>query len=575
MTPASAAPLPSNCDLLVIGSGAGGLSAAVVAARLGLKVLVVEKEPVYGGTTAWSGGWMWIPRNPLAVAANITEELEQPLAYLRHELGAQFDEGRARAFLENGPRMVEFFRRHTALEFVDGNTVPDFHGNTPGAATGGRSVCAAPFDARQLGGRIAQLKPPLAETTLWGMGIAGTELRHFLNASRSAKSFCYVARRVMRHWRDLLLHGRGMWLVNGNALVARLAASAFDAGVELRVSCPARRLLEAGRPGGWRGREHPTGEIEIHAARGVVLACGGFPHDVKRKRELLPHTFTGEQHWSAASLGNTGDGLTLGESAGGTIARDLESAAALAPVSLVPRRDGTVAHFPHLIERAKPGLIAVVRNGRRFTNEADSITISCAACSRPRRQGQLAEAWLICDHRFIRRYGLGAVKPAPMPMRASLRSGYLKCERSLAALAQACGIDADTLQRTVQRYNLHARSGADPDFGKGETPYNRVQGDASLDGPNPCMAPIEHGPFYAVRIVAGSLGTFAGLVTNASAQVLDARRQPIPGLYAGGNDMSSVMGGNYPSGGITLGPAMTFGFVAACHAAGRDPARVA
>lgn len=151
MTPPSAAPLPPCCDLLVIGSGAGGLSAAVVAARLGLKVLVVEKEPVYGGTTAWSGGWMWIPRNPLAVAANITEELEQPLAYLRHELGTQFDEGRARAFLENGPRMVEFFRRHTALEFVDGNAVPDFHGNTPGAVTGGRSVCAAPFDARRLG----------------------------------------------------------------------------------------------------------------------------------------------------------------------------------------------------------------------------------------------------------------------------------------------------------------------------------------------------------------------------------------------------------------------------------------
>jgi succinate dehydrogenase/fumarate reductase flavoprotein subunit len=575
MTPASAAPLSSYCDLLVIGSGAGGLSAAVVAARLGLKVLVVEKEPFYGGTTAWSGGWMWIPRNPLAVAANITEDLDQPLAYLRHELGAQFDEGRARAFLENGPRMVEFFRRHTALEFVDGNAVPDFHGNTPGAVTGGRSVCAAPFDARRLGGRIIQLKPPLAETTLWGMGIAGTELRHFLNASRSAKSLCYVARRVIRHWRDLLLHGRGMWLVNGNALVARLAASAFEAGVELRVSCPARRLLrQDGRVVG-AVVSTPQGELEIHAARGVVLACGGFPHDVKRKRELLPHTSTGEEHWSAASLGNTGDGLTLGESAGGTIARDLESAAALAPVSLVPRRDGTVAHFPHLIERAKPGLIAVVRNGRRFTNEADSYHDFMRGLLKATQAGQPAEAWLICDHRFIRRYGLGAVKPAPMPMRASLRSGYLKGECSLAALAQACGIDADELQRTVQRYNLQARSGADPDFGKGETPYNRVQGDASLDGPNPCMAPIEHGPFYAVRIVAGSLGTFAGLVTNASAQVLDERRQPIPGLYAGGNDMSSVMGGNYPSGGITLGPAMTFGFVAACHAAGRDPARVA
>ena len=562
------APAAQNCDLLVIGSGAGGLSAAVTAAHRGLNVIVIEKEAQYGGTTAWSGGWMWIPRNPLAVAAGIHEDIAAPLAYLRHELGAQFDEARACAFLDNGPKMVEFFRTHTALQFIDGNGVPDFHGRTPHAATGGRSVGAAPFDGRRLGPRIGALKPPLLETTLWGMGIAsGAELRHFLNATRSAASFWHVAKQVLRHGRDLALHGRGMRLVNGNALVAALAASAFEAGVAIRVSSPARRLLTKGGRVTGAVVGTPDGDIAIHAARGVVLACGGFPHDAARKQALLPHAPTGREHWSAASRGNTGDGLRLGEGAGGTVAADLVQAAALAPVSLVPRADGSVAHFPHLIERAKPGLIAVDAAGGRFTNEADSYHDFMQALLKATPAGQEVAAWLVCDHAFIRRYGLGAAKPAPMPLGGLLKNGYLRRGATLTALAQACGIDAAGLERTVQRYNRQARQGRDADFAKGETPYNRVQGDAAAGHPNPCMAPLERGPFYAVKVVSGSLGTFAGLRANASAQVLDGQGRPIAGLYAGGNDMNSLMGGCYPSGGITLGPAMTFGFIAGHHAA--------
>jgi len=560
----------ATCDLLVVGSGAGGLSAAVTAAHLGLKVIVVEKDPQFGGTTAWSGGWMWIPRNPLAVEAGLLERIEKPLSYLRRELGAQFDESRALTFLRNGPRMVAFFRRHTALQFIDGNAIPDFHGHTVDAATGGRSICAAPFDARVLGARMHDLKPPLHETTLWGMGIAsGAELRHFMGAMRSWTSLAYVAKRVAAYVLDVLRHGQGMRLVNGHALAGALLASAVEAGVDLRVNSPAQRLLQdKGRVVGALLKT-PEGEVTVRASRGVVLACGGFPHDRARKRALLPHAPTGEEHYSAASRGNTGDGLRLGEAVGAQVATDLAHAAAMAPVSLVPRSDGTWAHFPHLIERAKPGLIAVTRHGQRFTNEADSYHDFMRGLLAALPAGELAQAWLVCDHRFIRRYGLGAVKPAPMPLSPWLGNGYLVRGATLAALAEACGVDAAGLQATVSRYNAQAQTGVDEDFHKGETPYNRIQGDATFPGPSPCMAPLSQGPFYAVRVVAGSLGTFAGCRANAHAQVLQAHGEPVPGLYASGNDQSSMMGGHYPSGGITLGPAMTFGFIAAHHAAER------
>ncbi|MFZ4288498.1 FAD-dependent oxidoreductase [Variovorax sp. HJSM1_2] len=559
------------CDLLVIGSGAGGLATAVTAAHLGLKVLVVEKEAQFGGTTAWSGGWMWIPCNPLAVSAGLVEDVARPWSYLQHELGAQFDAQRADAYLAAGPRMVTFFKTHTALQFIDGNAIPDFHGRTTDAAQGGRSICAAPFDARRLGRKVALLKPPLPETTLWGMGIAsGAELRHFLNALRKPASFCYVSRQVLRYARDRLLYGRGMRLVNGNALAAGLAASAWEAGVEIQLNSPARDLLvEQGRVTGAVIRS-PQGDVSVRATRGVVLACGGFPFDALRLKQLLPHAPTGVEHWSAAARGNTGDGLRMGEAAGGAVARDLAQAAALAPVSLVPRRDGSVAHFPHLIERGKPGLIAVTPSGQRFVNEADSYHDFMRGLLAATPAGEPVQAWLLCDHAFIRHYGLGAVKPAPLPMRAMLRNGYLKRGASLAALARACGINSDGLQATVLRYNAMAQAGRDADFAKGETAYNCMQGDAAAGWPNACMAPLARGPFYAVRVVPGSLGTFAGLKTNTQAQVLDAQNAPIAGLYAVGNDMNSLMGGHYPSGGITLGPAMTFGFIAAHHAAHRS-----
>lgn len=559
--------LPDACDLLVVGSGAGGLSAAVTAAWLGLHVVVVEKAPVLGGTTAWSGGWLWVPGNPLALAAGIVEGAQAPRDYLRHLLGAQYDALRIDAFLTHAPAMLQFYADHTALRFIDGNKMPDFHGRAPGAQTGGRSVCAAPFDGRLLGPHLGSLRRPLDLLSFLGMGIGGgADLRHFLRATRALDSFVYAAKRIARHLLDIPRHGRGTTLMGGNALVAALMKSALDRGVTLCASHEARQLVvEDGRVVGARIGT-PAGERMLRARRGVVLATGGFPHDVVRRKQLFAHAPTGHEHWSAAPLTNTGDGLRLGERVGARISVGA-NAGAWAPVSLVPRADGSVTAFPHLVERGKPGLIAVMRDGRRFVDEAGDYHSFMQALLAQVPAGEPVQAWLVCDHRFQRRFGLGHSKPWPLPLHGALQSGYLKRARTIEALAQACGIDAAGLAGTVADFNAVAADGRDPQFGRGGTPYDRLQGDAEHAGPNPCVAPLLQAPFYAVRIVPGSLGTFAGLAGNEHAQVLDEQGAPIAGLYAAGNDLASVMGGHYPSGGITLGPAMTFGYVLAHHAA--------
>jgi succinate dehydrogenase/fumarate reductase flavoprotein subunit len=556
---------PIECDVLVVGSGAGGLSTAVTAAWHGLKVIVAEKEAVFGGTTAWSGGWMWAPRSPLAQRAGIVEDPEAPHAYLREVLGNNFDEARVSAFLSAAPEMVAFFEKNTALQFEGGNKIPDTYGNAPGAGTGGRSVIAAPYDARRLGDLVNRLRRPMRETTFMGMTIqAGPDLAAFMNVTRSLKAFIHVTRRFSRHLMDLAIHRRGMQLRNGIALVARLLRSATDLGVDLRTSSPATRLLQQGGAVCGAVLKTPEGEVEVRTRRGVVLAAGGFPHDPDRRHPLFP---ADKEHLTVAAPSATGDGLRLGESAGGTVDRSLAAPGAWCPVSLVSFPDGSVGRFPHIIERGKPGIIGVLADGRRFCNEGNGYHDYVKAMLSAVAPGREVASWLVCTRAFQRRYGLGIARPTPMSERPYIRSGYLRAGRTIAELARICGIDPAGLERTLADYNLDARKGEDPAFGRGSTLYNRLQGDAN-NRPNPCVAPIEQGPFYAVKVFPGSFGTFAGLKTDAGARVLDASGVPIPGLYAVGTDMASVMGGHYPAGGINLGPAMTFGYIAGCHAAG-------
>jgi succinate dehydrogenase/fumarate reductase flavoprotein subunit len=569
--PTSSAAPAVQTDVLVIGSGAGGLSAAVTAAYHGLRVVVVEKAEVCGGATAWSGGWAWTPGNPLAKADGVDEDPEQFRTYLRHRLGDRYDAARIDAFLEAVPHMVGFFEGRTRLQFTPGAKIRDIYGKTPGAGTGHRSVGPAPINARRLSPRVRRLlRGQLYETSFLGMGImAGPDLTRFLSASQgSLQGLAYAAWRVGRHILDLAVHRRGMHLVNGTALVGRLLQSAEDLGVDVRVSTPAVRLTtdDSGRVTG-AVVSGPEGRYEIEAARGVVLAAGGFPNDVQRRAALFPKTPTGREHWTLAPKEADGDGITLGESVGAQFVTDVESPAAWCPVSLVPYRSGRVGTFPHIMDRAKPGSIGVRRDGKRFVNEANGYYDYVSALVAATPEGEAVESWQIADSRFVRRYPLGMAKPLPVPLFPYLRSGYLKRGRTLEELAAACGIDPAGLRETVERFNEGARRGADPEFERGETEFNRYGGDPKV-GPNPSLAPIEQGPFYAVKVVPGSFGTFAGLAADGRARVLRADGSAVEGLYVAGNDQASIMGGFYPAGGINLGPALTFGYVA-----GRELAR--
>jgi succinate dehydrogenase/fumarate reductase flavoprotein subunit len=562
-------PEKTSYDVIVIGSGAGALSAAVTAAQLGLDVVVVEKESQFGGTTARSGGVLWIPNSPQAKRLGIADNVDTARTYMKHETGSHFDSERVEAFLTAAPQAVAFFEENTAVQFVAVPEFSDYHPDAPGGRPGGRSILAAPFAATELGQEMKRLRPPLREITFVGMMFnASQEVQHFFNITRSMKSAIYVAKRLLAHAGEMLRHGRATRLTNGNALAGRLAKSCFDLHIPILTSTPARRIvMEDGVATGVEV-EIDGQRMLLTARRGVVLGTGGFPQDPDLRKRLFPHAAkTGQEHWSPAPPGNTGDGWRMAEAVGAKAITDLPNAAAWIPVSRVPYHDGTKGVFPHLIDRYKPGVIAVSRHGRRFVNEADSYHDFGQALLKACAGESETTAWLICDHRALRRYGLGFVKPAPLPLWPHLKNGYLLRGRTLAELAAKAGIDGTALRQTVDAVNIDARRGEDTEFGKGSTAYNRFLGDPHHK-PNPCIATIEEGPFYAIQVFMGDLGTFAGLSTDASARVQDKNGQPIRGLYAVGNDASSVMGGNYPGGGITLGPALTFGYIAGRHLAG-------
>jgi len=546
-----------TCDLLVIGSGAAGLTAAITAASGGLDVIVIEKSEYVGGATAWSGGWVWLP-----AAHSDGEDVNKTIEYLTNSLGGNADKLKIDTYARQASSLEKLLLKQTPVRFQKDITIPDYHINIAGYVAGGRSRVVAPIDGRSLGRDIDRLRKPMPVLTLAGlMPSAGPEMKHFFNATRSFRSGIYVMRRLFIHAINLHKARRNLTLTNGNALAGGLFKGALDLGVKVLTNASARSLTFEDNLVSGAVAETATGLIQIKANRGVVLACGGFPSSVSMRERFYKHAPTGREHWTVVPPECDGDGLRLGEKISARISTPDADAGAWVPVSMVPQPDGTETPFPHFADRPKPGLIAVQSDGKRFANEASPYFHFMKSLFDVTPKGEVPSAWLICDHRFQRRYGLGFSKPFPFAIGRNVSSGYLTAATTLRTLAQRCNIDEAAFIETVASYNANAAKGKDREFGRGSEPINRAQGDPSVS-PNPCVRPILKPPFYAVKVLPGCLGSFAGIKTDEKARVLDEADQPIRGLYACGSDMASMMVGHYPAGGISLGPALVFGHIA-------------
>lgn len=561
-------PVEANCDLLVVGSGAGGFAAAVTAAHCGQEIIIAEKHKQFGGTTAWSGGVVWVPCNAVSLDGGVEDSINAAQTYLGQE-HANLDHARVEEYLYNAPQMIDFFTRETDVRFTS-SLHGDRHPERQGGLISGRSLSPLPYSGTELGQWFRHLAPPPAETMLYGMQIGyGHEYMDFLNATRSIKSATRVFGYFLRYGLALMRFGRNTLLYNGNALIARLARSAQRHNVDLWLDSPVVDLLiENERVVGARIVRRGTPVI-VRASKGVVLATGGYPHDLVRVSKTHAHVRKGSRHFSRAPLTNTGDGIRMAEAIGASFQADLTSPAALTPVSFTTQANGTLSFYPHLFDRPKPGFIAVTPDGHRFCDETISYHDFVLQMIEHCDALEGVHSYLICDHTAIRRYGMGAARQTPFPLSPHIRSGYLVEGRTPEDLAAKLGMDGAVLTATISRYNQGAEQGTDAEFRRGESAYGRLMGDPHHER-NPCVGPLTKPPFYAAKLFPGDIGTFAGLRTGGNGRVLNAEGHVIPGLYAAGNDMASVMGGAYPAGGTTLGPAMTFGHLAALHACRRN-----
>ena len=551
----------NNFDIVVLGSGAAGMTTALVAATEGLRVCLLEKTDRIGGTTAWSGGMVWAPQSSVAREAGYEDDADAVLRYLTALIPGAEQNSRMAAFLRAIPEAVDYLARHTQVHLQPVPVYPDYYPELEGATDGGRVLEPAPFDATALGNDLQLLRLPLPEFALFGdMMLARPDIPHLRNFYKSPASFLIALRLLSRHAWQKVRYGRGTSLVLGNALVARFLVSLRRAGVVIRTETNIAAPI-LGADGAVQGVRLSQGD-EIRTRYGVILATGGFTHDPSRRRQHLPGPLADN---SATAPGATGDGARFAEAIGGQFSEGATGNAFWAPVSRYTRPDGSIANYPHTVtDRAKPGLIAVNGQGCRFVNEAISYHAFVQALLADHNigAGQEAGTWLICDARFLWKYGLGAVKPMSLNRQFFKRQGYLVEAPSIKALEDRLSLPSGGLVATVETYNRHAMTGSDPTFGRGGDSYQRFLGDPA-QSPNPCIAPIEKPPFFAVKIWAGDLGAAAGLATDEAARVLDDAGRAISGLYAVGADTRSVMEGSYPGPGITLGPAIAFGYLAA------------
>lgn len=562
-------------DVVVCGSGAGGMTAALCAGQLGLSAVVIEKSDRYGGTSAVSGGGIWIPCNDQMAGAGMPDSEAEALTYLKHLIGSDVPASKLEAYVRYAREMVGYLAQHLDVRFSVVPKYPDYYPDKPGGKAGARSMQPVPVDALELGAEFERQREPLRSTLVLGR-IAMDQVEAHTLFARSAGWVWLTIRLLWNYWTDFSWRRR-TWrdrrLTLGQALTGSLRLAMLRRQVPLLLETGLQSLIaEQGRVTGvvvqQRGKT-----LRLGARRGVIIATGGFESNQSLREQYLRAPT--QAQWTAAPRINEGDGLRAGQALGAATAfMDLTWGA---PTVNVPGASSSTAVF---VERSLPGCVVVNGQGRRFGNEAAPYTeFVYAVQADQQKTGAAVPCWMVFDARFRKNYPCGPFMPASIMPDSKLPADwvgtvYEKAD-TLEALAARIRVDAAGLRETVDKMNGYARTGVDLEFGKGNNAFDRYYADPRVT-PNPCLAPLVEAPFYAIKLYPGEIGTKGGLVTDEAARVLRADGTWIEGLYAIGNCAAAVMGKTYAGAGATLGPAMTFGYLAAKDiAASRQAARAA
>ncbi len=541
-----------SADFVIIGSGGGGLTAAIAAADDGLSVVVLEKQSMIGGSTAMSGGVVWLPNNPVMAEDRIDDSFDAGMAYFEDvvgEVGPASSTAKRAAFLTEGSAMITALRKH-GMRFERADGYSDYYSNAEGGNEAGRSLEPLPYDARKLGDLRHRLMPGMAKHI--GLAVKTNELRAIQYFNRSIPSLFAAARVFLRTHVSRLL-GKDL-LTNGGSLMGQMLEIVNDNGTPIWLdSAVSELIVHDGRVVGAKVvREGRT--VNVEGRSGVLIASGGFGHNAAM-RSLHSGDQPNDGSWSMANPGDTGEVLRCAIELGAQT--DLMDEAWWLPSTIRELGGSTLGQA-----RQRPGAILVDNNGARFCNEANSMVEVAKAMY----DVGAVPCWAITDERYRRRYANGMSLPGHMP-KEWFTNGWVKTAPTVEELAEKIEVDPDALASTVARFNQHARDGKDPDFGRGESAYNRCMGDPAHK-PNPALGPLDKGPFYAVQIFPADVGTCGGLIADEHGRVLGDDGAPISGLYATGNATATVMGRSYLGAGGSIAYGMIFGFVAARHAAG-------
>ena len=539
-------------DVVIMGSGAAGLTAALVAAKAGLKVAVLEKAAHFGGTTAISGGGVWIPGSPQALAAGVNDSADVARGYAMGVVGNRAEKALIDAYIDTGPAMVEWLAANSSVHFLLSPPSSDWYPEISGAADHGRLLAPAEFDGKQLGANFNRLSRPREEFNAPGGMMIDLFDLPYLARLPAPGALWHMAKIAIRFAIDKQRLGRGSRLTMGTALAGRLLHSALAAGVALYEDAPVEGLVvNDGRVTGVTARI--KGQVtEIAATKGVVLASGGFSANVEMRKAYIPFA---EHHLSILPYANTGDGINAATAAGAVMGAENHVNAVWAVASKRTRADGYVERFAHLMDMSKPGCIAVNQRGERFANEASVHFVDAMHAN------GAVPAHIIANGAFVKKYGMGLVLPGGGKIKEMVACGYMKTGATLAELAAQIGVDPAGLEATAAKVAADAVAGKDTAFGKGETQIDIEIGDPKHK-PNACFGAVGEGPYYAVEIFPGDGSTTVGVRIDDQCRVIGENGAPVGGLWAAGLDANSIWQGKSPAHGCNVGPAMVTGFIA-------------